>query len=95
MITQHIDDRVFRIALRHIQCLISDVGVLLFLSNSFNAHSIFLIALGQLGNRRRHSRREEQGLALFRGFRENKLKIFTKAKVQHFVSFVQHNGLQL
>ena len=50
--------------------------------------------LGESGDCARYGGRKHQSAAVFRSFAQNKLKIFTKAKVKHFVSLVQHHSPQ-
>ena len=56
---------------------------------------ISLVLLGNGENCRRHGCGEENGLPLRRSLFQNGFNILPKAHVQHFVCFVQNDGLQV
>ena len=56
----------------------------------------FLKELGcQLLNVSRHSCGEQQGLTFFRNKLQDRLDVFHEAHVQHFIRFIQYNGLDI
>ena len=73
---------------------IFNIRMLALVRNGGDALGIVLEFLRQLRNLRWHGGRKHQRAALFWRGIENKFEIFAKAQIQHFVRFIQHNGLQ-
>ena len=59
-----------------------------------DAQRVVLIAAGERDDRRGHGGRKQQRAALFWRRVEDRLEVFAKAHVEHFVGFVEHGDAQ-
>ena len=93
-IAQHIDDREFDLVRGDADGLVFDVGVRGVARDRVDAQGVLLIGLGQLHDIAGKGGREHQGAALGRGRLEDEGQVFVEAHVQHFVGFIEDDGLE-
>ena len=91
IVAKHVDNGVLTIARRYSHCMIFNVSVLRCFSFGRDPHRIFLVAFRKVRDGLWHSGREQQRLPLIRRFAQDKFKIFPKAQIKHFISFIQNN----
>ncbi len=91
---QQVDHRRLDIGGGHGHRLIGDVGMALVLADRLDPLGIGLIPLGELHDRARHGRREEERATLGRRAVEDLLQVFAEAHVEHLVRFVENDELQ-
>ena len=92
---QHVDDGRVDIVVGHGQRAVFDIAVLAFLGGRGHAHRVFLIRLREFRDGRRYGGRKHQGTAAGRGLVEDEFEIFAETQIQHFVGFVQNDGLDI
>ena len=93
--TQKVDDPVLGILGRDLHHLIADIGMLAAARQRGDAHRVALELLGKLGNRGRHSGREQERAPLGRGSPQHEFQIFAKAQIQHLIGLIEHDGADI
>ncbi|MNC32571.1 hypothetical protein D3C75_809330 [compost metagenome] len=83
------------LALRHFNVSLIDQWCADLLRNYGYMLRILQELLGKALDVWRHCSREQHGLTFFRNKLEDGLDIFHEAHIQHFISFIQHDGLNI
>ncbi|KAG0948915.1 hypothetical protein G6F31_013996 [Rhizopus arrhizus] len=92
---QDAGQRVQLVHAAHPPVALADVGRGGGLGRDGHFHRVLQVGLRDAADLRRHGGREQRNLALFRQLLQHGLDVIDEAHAQHFVGFVQHQGLQL